>query len=960
MTKPWQVQGARNGLVAARGCCRALSITPLVWYSPRPHGVMMGPLTGTTALLLGASPALAATLTVDPSGGADHVTIGAAVAVASDGDTIEVAAGTYTEAIDFDGKDIEIVGTSGAASTVLDAGGASSYAVIANSGESVLATLEGFTIRNSGQQGAYVGSSGLSLVNVIFEDLGSSSDSGGAIQSWYGRLALDGCSFDGNTAAYGGHIYAHAGTLKVQDSQLSGGTASYGGGLYLTGGTVAELEIVTLDSNEAVYHGGAVYLASGSLSADNVTVEDNRQIASSSYGAGIYAAGSTSLTLDGVDFIDNYNEDFLDLVSYGGALFADGYSDVVISDSSFTGNQAYYGGAIYTGAYADLEVSDTVFDDNYAYQAGALYTYYTDQVELTDNVFSDNTSYSYFGAAWFYAVPLLTLTGNTWQENTSTYGYGGAFGQYYSNTVSLTDETYTDNYAYYYGGAIYGYYWYGASEVVNSRFEGNEARYGYGGGLYVYYTPRGITYEDSTFEGNTAYYTGGGLYHYYGSASLSGLSFDDNEATHRQGGGAYLHGVSPYYGYVLSVVDVAVSGNEAGGEGGGLAIFGAADLDIRDVIITENRSESAGGGMYVNGVGSSNVERVHVAGNEAVYGGGLYVRGGTGEEGEVEWTNLTIQQNTADVGGGACFLENEVMVLRNNSFVGNSAIEAGSSLCLYDERIDLRNNAFTYDDTVSSAHVYDLETLVYGVFEYNDWYANAAGVYGGEGSQEDIWGTGTVELDPVYASYDGDGDVTDDSLVLARDSRLVDAGDPEIADPDGSVSDIGAFGGPDAPTADADGDGYQAWIDCDDSDAAVSPDGTEIWYDGVNQDCRGSSDYDQDGDGEDHADHGGVDCDDTDASVVEDCGSDEGGDEGGEEGGSTGDSGEGTGSDGDTGGDGGGDAGDDGGSGSGGGTGGGTSGGDPEGCGGCAVGGGPVGLAWLLGLGALLRRRRAA
>ncbi len=66
---------------------------------------------------------------------------------------------------------------------------------------------------------------------------------------------------------------------------------------------------------------------------------------------------------------------------------------------------------------------------------------------------------------------------------------------------------------------------------------------------------------------------------------------------------------------------------------------------------------------------------------------------------------------------------------------------------------------------------------------------------------------------------------------------------------------------------DADGDGFMGTDDCDDADDAVHPGAEETWYDGVDQDCSGTSDYDADGDGDDALEHGGGDCDDTDPAT---------------------------------------------------------------------------------------------
>ena len=210
-------------------------------------------------------------------------------------------------------------------------------------------------------------------------------------------------------------------------------------------------------------------------------------------------------------------------------------------------------------------------------------------------------------------------------------------------------------------------------------------------------------------------------------------------------------------------------------------------------------------------------------------------------------TNLLVVENIADEGAGL-YLDGVLdTYVVNNTLVGNDASSSGAHLYAEAGTVRFINNVFAWGQ--DGGGIYGDATAAAGSdIYYNDAYANSGGEYAGSfTSQTGL--SGNLDVDPDLKSYTIDGDETNDDLHLNLNSPSVDAGHPAIFDVDGTVSDIGAYGGPDADVQDSDGDGYFDHVDCDDSDSSIYPGAVEIPYDGIDQDCDGTDERDVDDDG---------------------------------------------------------------------------------------------------------------
>lgn len=213
-------------------------------------------------LAFAARPAEAATITVCNSG-CDATLVSTAVAIATSGDTISIAPGTYTESgtIFITGKDLVIEASDpNPQNTVLQADtnpGTANYSVftLAASGTSTV-TIRNVTIQHGSPSGGF---------------------GGGILNSTTNNLTLENIIVTSNSSLAGGGIY-NASNLTLRDTRVMSNSvndANGGGGIFNTTDGTVTIEASTLDHNTTTGNGGAIRNNNGQITVTNSTLSLN-------------------------------------------------------------------------------------------------------------------------------------------------------------------------------------------------------------------------------------------------------------------------------------------------------------------------------------------------------------------------------------------------------------------------------------------------------------------------------------------------------------------------------------------------------------------------------------------------------------------------------------------------------------------------------------------------------------
>ncbi|MEM6928202.1 MAG: putative metal-binding motif-containing protein [Myxococcota bacterium] len=321
------------------------------------------------------------------------------------------------------------------------------------------------------------------------------------------------------------------------------------------------------------------------------------------------------------------------------------------------------------------------------------------------------------------------------------------------------------------------------------------------------------------------------------------------------------------------------------GKGGGLRVGERQTVVLRDALVFDNFSTVDGGGIYA--LGTLRLERTRVANNAAFRGAGVSCGSGA----DCTLVDSTLEANLAGVGGGisavdgarldllrVALCQNEARSahggglvaadadasVRNAVFWANTAVEEGGGAQLIGGSAALVNNTWVGNRAELGGAALHVEEGAAAVVTNNLLQSNVTTGSGPGDAARSIVGPpdGLTGRNQLYWSnapsnaWPGllpDAVLDDPGLpppscvptawLAALDGPAIDAGDPAILDPDGSRSDTGASGGPEA-LRDQDADTFlDGLADCDDRYPEVFP-GAVVVCNGVDDDCDGEIDAD--------------------------------------------------------------------------------------------------------------------
>lgn len=368
------------------------------------------------------------------------------------------------------------IGTTTDTETVVGKG---SGVYVATSSESYTFTMTGGSVTGNGTE-TVVSSS----IGSVYVDTGSHfklqskgnitgnyTSANGAGVAIAGKLSMSGGYIQNNTTtADGGGVYVlEGGTLVMNTTtSINGNAAANGGGVYVDGGTFT-MKKGTISSNTATTYGAGVYLLDGTFAMNDGSISNHgdadNSIAGATEGAGVYAAGTSVVTMTTGSISNNY------VSGSGAGVSICNTAQFIMNGGTISNNIANdSGGGIVvrsqkTEPIDDVETKVAAFIMN----AGTI----------SGNC-AQSTSTVAGGAIYQDDNTLILIDGGTISENTTTGGCGGAIYMASGAELTVSNGHITGNTSKNQAGAIYGagankLYFTGEGKIQGNKNNGGKA-----------------------------------------------------------------------------------------------------------------------------------------------------------------------------------------------------------------------------------------------------------------------------------------------------------------------------------------------------------------------------------------------------------------------------------------------------------------------------------------------------
>ena len=359
-------------------------------------------------------------------------------------------------------------------------------------------------------------------------------------------------------------------------------------------------------------------------------------------------------------------------------------NDVAIRDNVAVNAEG--GGMVVVGEGSMAVLENTVIDGNQTadpgWPGGGISVVGGGSLQMMGGRISNNQTAAWGGGIRSLDIGMISLENTVIEDNQVLAGGFGGAGFYLEGaagsmrTVMLTGITLRNN-------SAVGAGWGGGgairtnidATISNSIITGNAALSGGG----IAFGDGTLLIEETTIDGNTSDQGGGGL-QLFGAAdvTITNGTVNDN-VTGTPGGGGLLIQTS---GFVM-VTGTTISGNSVtGAAGGGFGMFGFGTLNAENVQVTNN-SGAAGGVLYYSGSESSQATFSNSLfdGNQTDFGGGAFFGVGSGT---LTITGSTVSNNVASgaSGGGIYTAEGLSLNVSETRFTMNSTGGSGGGLWL--------------------------------------------------------------------------------------------------------------------------------------------------------------------------------------------------------------------------------------------------------------------------------------